>query len=60
MHAEPPDYIQAAIDRIITAKVSKECRSELRVIAQELRDGCLKNVGLRLARMTLFIHSILC
>ncbi|KAK1252521.1 hypothetical protein MKX08_003708 [Trichoderma sp. CBMAI-0020] len=44
MHAEPPDYIQAAIDRIITAKVSKERQSELRAIAQELRDGCLKNI----------------
>ena len=44
MHAEPPDYIQTAIDRIVNAEVSKERRSELRVIAQELRDGCLKNV----------------
>ncbi|MCJ1251877.1 hypothetical protein MMC30_009115 [Trapelia coarctata] len=44
MHAEPPDYIQAAVDRIITAEISKERRFELRVIAQELRDGCLKNV----------------
>jgi hypothetical protein len=44
MHAEPPDYIQTAIDRIITAKVSKERRSDLRVIAEQLRDGCLKNV----------------
>ncbi|PVH98617.1 hypothetical protein DM02DRAFT_40083 [Periconia macrospinosa] len=44
MHTEPPDYIQTAIDRIIKAEVSKERRSELRVIAQELRDGCLKNV----------------
>ncbi|KAL5375095.1 hypothetical protein PMIN04_012301 [Paraphaeosphaeria minitans] len=44
MHAEPSDYIQAAIERIIDAEVSKERRSELHVIAQELRDGCLKNV----------------
>ncbi|KAF1997753.1 hypothetical protein P154DRAFT_524611 [Amniculicola lignicola CBS 123094] len=44
MHAEPPDYIQTAIDRIIDAKVSEKRRSELRVIAQKLCDGCLKNV----------------
>jgi hypothetical protein len=44
MHAEPPDYIQTAIDRIIKAEVSTGRRSELRVIAQELRNGCLKNV----------------
>ncbi|KAF2190713.1 hypothetical protein K469DRAFT_697946 [Zopfia rhizophila CBS 207.26] len=49
MHAKPPDYIQAAIDRIINAEVSKERRSELRIIAQELRDGCLKNVDDALA-----------
>ncbi|OAL29736.1 hypothetical protein AYO20_09120 [Fonsecaea nubica] len=38
IHAEPPDHIQAAIDRIVTAEVSQERRSELRVIAQELRN----------------------
>lgn len=44
MHSEPPDYIQAAVDRIINAKVATDRRAELRVIAQELRDGCLQNV----------------
>ena len=44
MHAEPPDHVQAAIDRIITAEVSKEHRPKLRIIAQEFRDGCIKNV----------------
>ena len=44
MHTEPPDYIQTAIDRIFKDEVSKERRSELRIIAQELRNGCLKNV----------------
>ncbi|KIW76978.1 hypothetical protein Z517_09422 [Fonsecaea pedrosoi CBS 271.37] len=38
IHVEPPDHIQAAIDRIIKAAVPSKRRSELRVIAQELRD----------------------
>ncbi|KAF2234550.1 hypothetical protein EV356DRAFT_501412 [Viridothelium virens] len=45
MHVEPPDYIQAAINRIFTAEVSTERRSKLRLTAQELRDNCLQNVG---------------
>ena len=44
IHAEPPDYIQAAIDRIVDGEVSVERRAEIRVISQELRDGCLRNV----------------
>jgi hypothetical protein len=44
IHAEPPNYIEAAVSRIVSAKVSKQRRAELRVIAQELSDGCLKNV----------------
>lgn len=44
LHAEPPGYIQSAIDRITDAEVSKERRSEIRVIAQQWRDGCMENV----------------
>ena len=44
MHAEPPDYIQAAIDRIIIAESLQGAPIRTRVIAQELSDGCLKNV----------------
>ncbi len=44
IHAEPPDYIEAAVNRIINVEVPKQRRAELRVIAQELRDGCLQNV----------------
>ncbi|KAL7967261.1 hypothetical protein HDV63DRAFT_383008 [Trichoderma sp. SZMC 28014] len=43
-HVEPPDYIQAAIDRVVTVQVSEERRSELRVIAQGFRDRCLEHV----------------
>ncbi|KAF7502121.1 hypothetical protein GJ744_007097 [Endocarpon pusillum] len=44
IHAQPPECIQAAINRIVNRKVSKERRAELRLIAQEFREGCLKNV----------------
>ncbi|OAP56020.1 hypothetical protein AYL99_10172 [Fonsecaea erecta] len=44
IHAEPPDYIEAAAHRIVNAKISKQRRAELRVVAQELSDDCLKNV----------------
>jgi len=44
IHAEPPDCIEAAIDRIINRPVSDERQVELIVISQELRNGCLKNV----------------
>lgn len=43
-HNEPPDHIQTDINRIINAEVSKQRRAELRVIAHELREGCLENV----------------
>jgi hypothetical protein len=43
MHAEPPDYIQAAINHIINAEVSQERQSQLHVVAQELRDLCLES-----------------
>ncbi|OQV09475.1 hypothetical protein CLAIMM_13593 isoform 1 [Cladophialophora immunda] len=44
IHAEPPDYIEAAANRIVNARVSKQRRAELRVVAQGLSDDCLKNV----------------
>ncbi|OAL34888.1 hypothetical protein AYO20_05849 [Fonsecaea nubica] len=44
IHAKPPDFIEAAANRIVNAKVSKQRRAELRVIAQELSNSCLKNV----------------
>lgn len=44
IHAEPPDCIKAAVNRIVNAKVSKQRRAELRVIGQKLLDDCLKNV----------------
>lgn len=44
IHTDPPVNIQAAINAIIKAKVSKKRRAELRVITQELYDGCKKAV----------------
>ncbi|KAH0845695.1 hypothetical protein FOPE_11906 [Fonsecaea pedrosoi] len=44
IHAKPPDFIEAATNRIVNAKVSKQRRAELRVIAQEFSNSCLKNV----------------
>ena len=43
IHADPPKYTTAAVSRIIDAKVSKQRRAELSVIAQEFFDNCLKN-----------------
>ena len=43
-HAEPPDSIRAAIDRIINTSVSEERRAEIHVIARQLRSRCLANV----------------
>ncbi|OAL22025.1 hypothetical protein AYO22_07622 [Fonsecaea multimorphosa] len=44
IHAEPPDYIEAAVNLIVNAKLSKQRRAQLSVIAQELSHGCLKNI----------------
>jgi hypothetical protein len=57
IHAEPPDYIQAAIDRIINANVSQKRRSELRVVAKELRDGCMKQARAQAGEVN-FLNSL--
>ena len=44
IHTDPPANIQAAINAVIKAKVSNERYAKLRVIAQELYDGCKKTV----------------
>jgi hypothetical protein len=44
IHTDPPANIQAAINAVVRAEVSKERRAELRAIAQELYDGCKKVV----------------
>jgi len=40
IHTDPPADIQTAINAVIKAKVSKERHAELRIIAQELYNGC--------------------
>ncbi|KAI4118279.1 MAG: hypothetical protein LQ338_007425 [Usnochroma carphineum] len=44
LHAEPPDDVDTTIKDICNAKVLKQRRAELHVVAQVFRDGCLKNV----------------
>jgi hypothetical protein len=44
VHTGPPANIQAAINTVVKAKVSKERRAELRTIAQEFHEGCKKAV----------------
>lgn len=44
IHTDPPKDIQAAIDRIVKAKVSKDHRAKLRDIAKELYKACKETV----------------
>jgi len=44
IHTDPPANIQAGINAVVEAKVSKERRAELRTIAQGLYHGCKKAV----------------
>lgn len=57
IHAEPPDHIQAAINHIINADVSKERRAEIQVVSQQLRAGCLQNVRAQAGEDD-FIHPL--
>jgi hypothetical protein len=44
IHTDAPANIQAAIDAVVKAEVSKERHTQLRTIAQELCDACKKLV----------------
>jgi hypothetical protein len=44
MHAEPPEYIKAAVNRIMNDAVSEGRLAELRVIAQTFLNNCLEKI----------------
>jgi hypothetical protein len=43
LHAEPPDYIQAAVDRIMNQEISEERRAEIHVISKKFTNGCFEH-----------------
>jgi hypothetical protein len=42
LHAEPPDYVQAAVDRIINQETSEDRRAEIHVISEKFTNSCLE------------------
>ncbi|KAI9856814.1 MAG: hypothetical protein M1813_008751 [Trichoglossum hirsutum] len=44
LHAEPPGDVETTIKSIVNTQPPLQRQAELRVIAREFRDGCLKNV----------------
>lgn len=44
LHAEPPDYVKAAIDRIINQEISEDRQVEIHFIAEKFTNSCLESV----------------